>query len=240
MPIDVGNNQLNSVGANVLAFSNIVTDGLVLYFDGGIASSYPSTGTSWIDLSGYGNNGTLVNGPTYTTNSGGNIVFDGVDDYANFYAPNLGGTATVEMWANATSFGSNMFMGWLYYDLYAYAGGLGYNTGNSDVYGISAATVSSLGLSGNWKQYIFEMRSDVSYTNNKIYVNTVSQTLSQQLGSESPSTRNFNSGNGRIASWGGGGYNMAMNCAIFRVYNRSLTQSEIIQNFNANRRRFNI
>ena len=59
----------------------IITDGLVLCLDAGNSKSYPGSGTTWTDLSGNGNTGTLTNGPTY---SNGAIVFDGVDDYVQF------------------------------------------------------------------------------------------------------------------------------------------------------------
>jgi hypothetical protein len=60
---------------------NIVTDGLVLYLDAANQKSYPGSGTVWTDLSGNGNNGTLINGPTFNSNNGGEIAFDGVDDF---------------------------------------------------------------------------------------------------------------------------------------------------------------
>ena len=59
----------------------IITDGLVLCLDAGNTKSYPGSGTTWTDLSGNGNNGTLTNGPTYSGSSGGYIDFDGTDDY---------------------------------------------------------------------------------------------------------------------------------------------------------------
>jgi hypothetical protein len=63
---------------------NIVKDGLVLYLDPGSPNSYYNkTSTTIKNISGNNDNGTLVNGPTYNTGSGGNIVFDGVDDYIN-------------------------------------------------------------------------------------------------------------------------------------------------------------
>jgi hypothetical protein len=61
----------------------IVSDGLVLCLDAGNNKSYPSSGTSWSDLSGNNNNGTLTNGPTFTGSFGGGVVFDGVDDTVN-------------------------------------------------------------------------------------------------------------------------------------------------------------
>ena len=59
----------------------IITDGLVLCLDAGNTKSYPGSGTSWSDLSGNSNTGTLTNGPTYSSDDGGYISFDGVDDY---------------------------------------------------------------------------------------------------------------------------------------------------------------
>ena len=86
------------------------------------------------------------------------------------------------------------------------------------------------------------MRSDVAYTNNRIYINGASQTLSQQLASENSANRNFNNGIGRIALWSGGtsSFQMPMDCAVFNVYNRALTQNEISQNYNATKTRFGL
>src|SRR6056300_758964 len=58
----------------------IVTDGLVLALDAGNPKSYPGSGTVWRGKSGNGNNGTLTNGPTFSSDNGGAIVFDGADD----------------------------------------------------------------------------------------------------------------------------------------------------------------
>ena len=63
---------------------SIVKDGLVLALDAANQKSYPGSGTTWNDLSGNGNNGTLVNGPTFNSDNLGSIEFDGVDDYAEF------------------------------------------------------------------------------------------------------------------------------------------------------------
>ena len=57
----------------------IVTDGLVLCLDAANIRSYPKTGTTWTDLKG-SNDGTLTNGPAFTTANRGGIVFDGTND----------------------------------------------------------------------------------------------------------------------------------------------------------------
>ena len=62
----------------------IVTDGLVLRLDAGNRNSYPGSGTTWTDLSGNGNNGTLsATSIGYNSANGGSLVFDGTDDYVN-------------------------------------------------------------------------------------------------------------------------------------------------------------
>ena len=59
-------------------YPSIVTSGLVLNLDASFRPSYSGSGTTWYDVSVSANTSTLANGPTY--NSGGWIVFDGVDD----------------------------------------------------------------------------------------------------------------------------------------------------------------
>ena len=219
----------------------IVTDGLVLALDAANVKSYPGSGTAWNDLSINKSNASLLVGITLGTSNKGVMIFDGTDDHVDFSAPSLSSTATVEMWAKPGSLSDKMFFGWLAYDIYCLSGVIGYNTASSDIYGISSTVVTSLGLLNNWHHYVFEMRSDVSYTNNKIYIDGVSQTLSQQLGTEAPANRTFNSGNGRIAGWRTNtSHRMPMECPIFKVYNRALLASEVQQNFNALRGRYNV
>lgn len=60
-----------------------VQDGLVLNLDASNPSSYPGSGTTWFDLTSNNNNGTLTNGPTFDSANGGSITFDGIDDYVD-------------------------------------------------------------------------------------------------------------------------------------------------------------
>jgi len=216
--------------------------GLVLHLDASNLRSDSGSGTTWSDLTKNKNNGTLVNGVAYNASNKGNLVFDGANDHADFFAPNLSSVCTVEMWVKLdATYANKMFFGWLRYDVYCANGHIGFNTAASDCYGINSSVVSALSLVGNWRHYVFEMRSDVSYVNNKIYINGVSQALSQQLSTENTGNRNFNSGNGRIGGWRSDlNYKMSMSCATFKVYNRSLTQLEITRNFEAKRGRYSV
>ena len=119
-------------------------------------------------------------------------------------------------------------------------GGDGITANANDMYGLTSTQVTNLGLSNQWKHYIFEMRSDVSYTNNKIYVNGEIQSLSQVLGGgESFSWRNFNNGFGKISGWLlSNAWYQPMDLSQFRIYNRALTQQEVLQNYNATKKRY--
>lgn len=63
--------------------ASIVRDGLVLHLDAANVKSYSGSGTTWYDLSGNGNNGTLVNGVTYQNLNNGTLTFDGTNQYIN-------------------------------------------------------------------------------------------------------------------------------------------------------------
>ena len=71
--------QSNLMASN-FQYESIVTDGLVLNLDAGFVGSYPTTGSTWYDLSGNSYNGTLINSPTFSSANSGSIVFDGTDD----------------------------------------------------------------------------------------------------------------------------------------------------------------
>ena len=222
--------------------TSTIVDGLVLGIDIANQRSYPRSGNTITDFLNPLSKYTIAGTANFNAGSGGNLIFDGSTNYVNFTAPNLGTTTTVEMWAAlGAGYSGKMPFGWFRYDVFCFSGGMGFNTGNSDMYGINSTTVSNLGLVGNPRHYVFEMRSDVSYTNNKMYINSTSQTLSQQTGTELAGQRNFNSGVGRISAWTDtAGYDMPMNWAIFKIYNRALTQAEINTNFNALRGRFGV
>jgi hypothetical protein len=82
---------------------SIITQNLVLCLDAANPKSYPTTGTTWTDLSGNGNNGTLVNGVGYNTANGGALVFDGADDYiTSLFATTSGQAVTYAGWLYST------------------------------------------------------------------------------------------------------------------------------------------
>ena len=217
----------------------VVTNGLVAYFDVANTRSYVGSGTTVNGLiSGIGF--TLTNGVGFGTTGTSYFTFDGVDDNIPFSIPSPGTTLSIEMWARIKSFSNGMPFGFNLYDVWANSGRLGFNTAVSDIYGLSSTQVTNLGLLNQWKHYIFEMRTDVSYTNNKIYINGENQSLSQVAGSENAGNRSFNSGNGRINSWLNSSFFIAMDLGQFRVYNKALSTTEVVQNYNSTKKRYGL
>jgi hypothetical protein len=81
----------------------IVNSGLVLCLDAANPKSYPGSGTTWTDMSGLGNHGTLTNGPTFSSNNAGGIVFDGTNDYVSLLPSTRYTTLTIEIWFKTTT-----------------------------------------------------------------------------------------------------------------------------------------
>ena len=79
---------------------NIVTSGLILNLDASNSSSYIGSGTAWNDLSGNGNHATLINGVGYSSIYGGVMLFDGVDDYAQVNSFTTPSSFTLSTWVN--------------------------------------------------------------------------------------------------------------------------------------------
>jgi hypothetical protein len=90
VPFNSGSQALNWVASSSNYFAvgpdyyeQVDADQLRLYLHGNQIISYPTTGSSWYDISGYSNNATLYNGLGASWNSNGWFNFDGTDDYGN-------------------------------------------------------------------------------------------------------------------------------------------------------------
>jgi hypothetical protein len=215
-------------------YPSIVTSGLVMNLDAGFVSSYPETGTTWKDLSGNGYNGTLVNGPTFSTDGGGSISFDGTDDYvslpinSSFNTPSI----TFEVWANISSTPSRqiLMVNWQGNSLEVNADRsvVMYNYSSSGQLG--AATSANIFNWGSWTHFL-GVYDNVSQTL-KTYINGVLQSTSNSV----PSTI-YSVGVHKIA---GTDYSLGIlgNVGVARHYNRALSDAEVLQNYNAGLQRF--
>jgi hypothetical protein len=230
------------LGKNLSSGGGIVTNGLVLSLDAGRTNSYPGTGTTWTDLSGNGNNGTLVNGVAWG-GSNDSLYFDGTNDYVSGTIPPLTGNYTVELTFRlySSNVGDNSLIaltssnahGFLaevadstkkirFLHRFPYGSGGGdsfYSSGSInlfEIYSISWVRDSNqtIYINGNFD-------SQITSTNSAFDSNLTQLTIGQL--SQTSNARNIN---GAVYST--------------KIYNRALTAAEVSQNFNALRGRYGI
>ena len=219
------------------ATKGIVKDGLVLNLDAGVDKSYPRNGTTWYDLSNNGN-GTLTNGPTFSRNNGGGISFDGTDDNVTL---GTGGSLgldsyhSVEFWVypftdsgdqgllrnkgsggNTNNYmhylfrGANIHMGWYQNDLKAF----------------------NQMVPNNWYHIVFLL--DSADDKRRIYKNSSLVATDSSARTTTPNVTNTTTYLGYYGPY----FNGLM--ATCRIYNRSLTATEVLQNYNSMKARFGL
>jgi len=216
----------------------IVTDGLVLCLDAANRKSYPGSGNTWTDLSGLGNNGELVNSPTYNSSNFGYFQFV-TDDYARIQNNTAldTQTPTVEVWVKTNNTNQNGF--WFekgtvnaQYSLFQEGSVIQWRMNIGGITNLSTTTATYMNTS-NWYQVVGTYTSGTR----RLYINGVQVNSDTQSG-----TIATNSGGMSIGVYGGfsgaRGYYYNGNLAACRVYNRVLTPQEIQQNFNALKSRY--
>lgn len=217
----------------ISAGPDMVQDGLVLSLNANDRLSYISGSTTWNDVSGQGNNGTLTNGPTFNSANGGSIVFDYSNDYVkiNSFADILSKTAYTKT-------------AWFYMNSYKYNIVSGGNTA-LHAFWMAGTNKLSAGHNNSWQI----VTSSTSLLLNTWYFGAVTFNtttgwclyVNGNLESTSSSTTTF-TGTGGILI---GAFNDAQNLwdgriANVTVYNRVLSLQEIKQNYNATKSRFNL
>ena len=226
------------IGVSTISnFPSIVTSGLVLHLDAGNAASYPGTGTTWTDLSGNSRNGTLTDGPTYSSANGGSIDFDGTNDFVQCSGSVTVTAATFVAWINrngtqgtydgilfsrgTNTTGMNFFS----------SNQLGYhwNDSSSTYNWNSGLTVPNLAwcmiavsvTSTSAKAYLYQSGGNTSATNTVGHTSSILNDI--KLAQDDAGGRFFNG-----------------NIAASMIYDKALTDSEITQNYNALRGRFGL
>ena len=232
-------------------YEAIVTNGLVLNLDAGFTPSYPTTGTAWYDVSSSGNNGTLTNGPTYSSVNGGSIVFDGSDDYV-----------VIDVNSFIRNNAAYTFNSFFYYTGGS-NGGAPYNlitTPNSDNEGDGFWQHLHLGSQWFWRtednisgEYGSTVANPSPFSDNNYYYLTSvvkTDTIIYYINGILQSTintsfqwsrlRSDRTANLFIGSGYGTAYPMSGRISIFSLYNRELSATEIVQNYNAQKSRFGL
>jgi len=225
----------------------IVTDGLVLCLDAGNAKSYPGSGTSWSDVSGEGNNGTLVNGVGYSGDNLGSLSFDGVDDYVNLGDLDLPAPFTLSIWFKGnTTQSPNQFCGllnksssedfgaWgLYGDINSSYVRFGFvNTSNSQRV-ISNTNFNDI-KANTWVNYV----GTYDFSNLRLYRNGVEIASAAETTTPVSTNDIASIGNRVVTNRSDRAYAGLLSSA--KIYNRALTASEVQQNFKALRGRYGI
>lgn len=224
--------------------ARIVTDGLVLCLDAANPKSYPGSGTTWKDISGNGNDGTLVNGVGYSGDNNGSMVFDGADDYfrINSFEPiTTQFSITAFLYPSVTSGGSDRdrYGGTVFsqdgssrYPLWFRIKGteLSYSIWNSDPDGITTTDANIQLNKWHYIAIVSEKNGILKiYHNDKLLVDSTSPNSGVWDGS-------FYIGElraGRDINFGGKVSNTV-------IYNKLMLEAEIKQNFNALRGRYGL
>jgi hypothetical protein len=230
---------------------SLITEGLVLNLDAGNLSSYSGTGTTWTDLSGNGNHGTLVNSVTYNSSNQGFFVFNGNGSYVGSggFNPYVSlpmstdfdfGTAnfTVELWALTTS--ANPHPEFITLNVGGiYAGfRMEYWDGNVNMLhsydGVSHANGGSFSIVLDTWQHIVVSRISGTVA---VYVNGVFKTTYSLPGSLLAQQ------NSRIGDfYGSNGYDIfSGNIALLKIFkNKGLTATEAENHFTLTKSRFGL
>ena len=226
--------------SGVIGGESIITSDLVLNLD---ANNYTS-GSTWTDTSGQGNNGT-INGATYNSGNGGYFDFDGTNDSISFTNTSdfaFGtGDFTIEAWVRFAAVGDGGTIAETRENAVGNPAreGLGFSMRSNRITiwsGVSNTFIidKTLSLSLNTWHHVIVSRSSGTL---KSYINGVEETSSSN-------TQDFTRGNlfiGRNindASTGGTAWGN-QDQAQLRIYKgKGFTGSEVLQNYNALRGRY--
>ena len=212
--------------------TSIVSDGLVFALDAANLRSYPGTGITFDGLIG-GTGGTLVNGVGFTTANNGAFTFDGSNDYINFGNSSAvqQSSGTLSAWAKASSPGGG------YRGIIAKQGayGLFYTDSVLVAYDWAADAPRSTGINiadNTWKNVVLTYQSGVS-NGTRIYINGVS-VLTTTITILNQINNLFGGAEANASQYA------ACSASSFNMYNRVLTAQEILQNYNATKKRFGL
>jgi hypothetical protein len=224
---------------SIYGLSGVTKNGLVLWYDAGNNQSYPSQGKTWYDISGSMVDGRLLNGPTYSTDGGGSIVFDGADDYISCGTsiPPAGNISVFD-WVYVSTFQTPwniLITKWFdpsasdfHWALKSDGSGFKqnlYTTNNSDMFG------NSYFSTGTWYYVGFTLINGGTLT---FYVNGNTDGTHSSV-SRTPQSSNLIIGDNRNVAYG-----LVGKMGTVQIYNRSLSGAEVLQNFNAQKSRFGL
>jgi len=223
-------------------YEPIVTDGLVLYLDADQLMSYPTTGSTWYDISGRNTTGTLYNSPTFNDN--GWFEMDGTDDIIYGWQ----GTLPTPTYSCSLDMVVNIITSSFWGELF-YIGASGFNHNMPyvafylDTYGVPQLTFGTNETAAGYRG-IHDVATTITGSFNKwahIVGTMQDDELEMFINGESKGTYTLPTGwtsslGNENVYLGGGlstGFVSDVNCKIqsAKVYNRGLTPYEVYQNY---------
>ena len=226
----------------------IVSNGLVLCLDAANKRSYPGTGTTWTDLSGNSNNGTLTNGPTFSAGNMGSILFDGTNDYAVVNPVSAFNIYCISMWFKPTTIINSVSAATTLIHFktstYKYIGFGPVTNRVANEYitivqepGDKRTAVNDGGSlsAGTWYNIVFNYESSQYniYINNTLKSTTIGSSTGNVPLITDPDFIYLNSYEGTS------GY-LDSSLSMCMIYNRALTAAEMLKNYNATKGRFGL
>jgi hypothetical protein len=237
---------------------NIVTNGLISALDGGNLVSYPTNGTSFYDLSETYTGGTLWNGPTFNTANGGFLVFDGTDDYVSCGIQLSGATQfsfTIVFKTTDTRSAGNWYNNPAICGT-AQGGGIsgdflmavrnGYLVQFDELIPNGGENNYETGVyvsDGNWKilQVTKSTSGIIKFFVNGLYVGQVTGRTQPLRFYDNSSPYHPYGAQWEISrAYWSGSLNLNGSIALQHLYNRTLTDTEVIQNFNSLKSRYGL
>ena len=218
---------------------NIVTNGLILHIDPSKNTSYPGTGNTIYDLSGFGNTGTLSAGLTFSSLNGGSIVNDAGNKVLSYPSANFStNNFTMEAWVSVKNYpGTNAVFisnrgtsdnGWLLDVTLNKKGRIFIQRDAGTSY--SLETISDLGLNKWANLSVVRNGTNLSLYRDGIFQNSTTLPSNYDIQSayaNDYALRYFTS-NGPLDG----------NISTIKYYNRALSVAEVQQNYNATKGRF--
>ena len=217
---------------------DIVSSGLVLHLDAGNAASYPGYGSIWTDLSNNGNNGTLTNAPTYSSDNGGELIFNGTNQFVNCgNAASLQiTTGTIGAWikANNTNSGFNgIVVKQFAWSLFVYDNVLvAYDWGNGAVR-TTGVTVGN----NTWTNVAMSFTETIGTPSNNITIYVNGSSVLTSTVRHTNQTVSLAIGDGAVPT---SSQNFGGSMSQVTVYNRALSATEVATNYNAIKTRYGL
>jgi hypothetical protein len=200
------------------------TSGLSLYLDARNSNSYPGSGNVWYDLSS-GTHDSSTTLATYSSTSPASFSITSTN-YINFTSSAITtSTCSIEIVFKPTTYAGvySQLINLTYNIIYVDNGGtVFYWDYIGQQANMASSPVNVLSLN-NWYYFVFEMYSGQPLNNNKMYLNGTQLAVG---GGNPLYQTDFNSGMGQLIG------NLNQSCSIYKMYNRSLTQAEITNNYN--------